>query len=65
MVKYWFQNQVLLRRTVKRLVLSCEEDTEKLVPKIDSSEVDSEKLVPKPDSFEKDSENTSSKTMLL
>ena len=50
---------------MKRLVLSCEEDTEKLVPKIDSSEVDSEKLVPKPDSFEKDSENTSSKTMLL
>jgi hypothetical protein len=54
-----------LRKTEKTLVLSCEEDTEKLVPKIGSCEVDSEKLVPKPDSFEEDSENTSSKTMSL
>jgi hypothetical protein len=64
-VKYWFQNQVLLRRTVKTMVLSCEEDTEKLFPKIDSCEVDSKKLIPKPDSFEEDSENTGSKTMFL
>jgi hypothetical protein len=36
-----------LRRTEKTLVLSCEEDTEKLVPKIGSCEVDSEKQVKK------------------
>jgi hypothetical protein len=59
-VKYWFQNQVLLRRTVKILVLSCEEDTEKLVPKIGSFEEDSEKMVPKASSFEEDRENSGS-----
>jgi hypothetical protein len=49
---------------VKALVLYCEEDTEKLIPKLGSREEDSEKLIKKLGSCEEDSETTGYKNRL-